>query len=612
MAIMIPDEVDQFTTEGEHRFYDFLRVVAKPDQAFTVWYNPDVEDREPDFILYHDRLGLVILEVKDWALNQVIEADRKQFKLLLSGTEKWRANPLEQAHQYRTKILETLRRDGRLVSLDPAHHGNPRVPVATGAVFTNISKHQFVQHRLDQVVNPDHTFFWDDLHPQSPYYSDRSGRRFTDALAHRFPPLFPCALTSADRQHLKQLLFPLVRVQAVRRPWRPDFEAHNRFIAGLDDQQERHARAWGSGHWLIKGRSGSGKTLVLVHKAAMLLRYNPQVRRVLYVCFNLSLVSYVKRLLGRLGVPLGDSGVEVLPFYELCARINGDKVDHQVPEGEAYYPLVLEEALERSKAYPRYDAILVDETQDFSDDMMKVVLNLLNPATDHLTLVLDEAQNLYATRRAWSSLGIRLQGRVRRLDYVYRSTRELTRFAARFAKDDLDTEGPPQSDLFPESFSYSGPPPCIERLADWPALIEYVAQRIGALADEGYSWDDMAVIYLSKEVPGLAGPLPPLIQAALERRGILSTWLSQDARSKATYDITTESVTLSTVHSVKGLDYAAVFVLGLDGVEPNARWSAEQLLHIAYVAVTRARYRLYIPHTRTSAVLDRILGIPLV
>ena len=37
--------------------------------------------------------------------------------------------------------------------------------------------------------------------------------------------------------------------------------------------------------------------------------------------------------------------------------------------------------------------------------------------------------------------------------------------------------------------------------------------------------------------------------------------------SKKSYDITTNSVTISTIHSTKGFDYACVFLVGIDLLE---------------------------------------------
>ena len=79
MATMIPNDVDEFQTEGERVFFRFLQSVAKPDSRYVVWYLPDVNGKEPDFLLYGDDVGLVVFEVKDWALNQIWEANPHQF-----------------------------------------------------------------------------------------------------------------------------------------------------------------------------------------------------------------------------------------------------------------------------------------------------------------------------------------------------------------------------------------------------------------------------------------------------------------------------------------------------------------------------------------------------
>ena len=82
MATMIPADVEHFTTEGEGAFYKFLEYVCKPDQDYIVWYSPDILNREPDFVLFRRDLGIVIIEVKDWSLDQIEEADSKRFKIL--------------------------------------------------------------------------------------------------------------------------------------------------------------------------------------------------------------------------------------------------------------------------------------------------------------------------------------------------------------------------------------------------------------------------------------------------------------------------------------------------------------------------------------------------
>ncbi len=51
MATMIPNDLEEFQTEGERIFFRFLQSVAKPDSRYVAWYLPDVNGKEPDFSL---------------------------------------------------------------------------------------------------------------------------------------------------------------------------------------------------------------------------------------------------------------------------------------------------------------------------------------------------------------------------------------------------------------------------------------------------------------------------------------------------------------------------------------------------------------------------------
>ena len=119
MAIMIPNDVEEFGREGERVFFNFLRSVAKPDSRYIAWYLPDIKDREPDFLLYCEDVGLVIFEVKDWTLNQIREANPHSFLLDISGRTEPRRNPLQQAHNYLNSVKEKIQEDGQLVSRKP-------------------------------------------------------------------------------------------------------------------------------------------------------------------------------------------------------------------------------------------------------------------------------------------------------------------------------------------------------------------------------------------------------------------------------------------------------------------------------------------------------------
>ncbi len=611
MAIMIPEDIEKFTTDGERQVYQFFTAVAKPDTDYIVWYSPDIQGREPDFILYNDTVGLVILEVKDWSLEQILAADRKQFKLFMNGKEEVRKNPFLQAQGYFYACMDAFNKDGQLLSTNPGSYGNPKIPLHCGVVFTNINKFEFREKALGDIIDENHVFFWDDLHPESPLCRDRSGQLFHAALESKFEPRFPFHLTGKEKIHLKQVIFPVVRIEQPRKSAEAEYAEMEMRISALDHHQESLARKYDGGHRILKGPSGCGKTLVLVNKAYFLRRYNPQIKTILFVCLNITLVNYIRRMLAEKRVPLGKRGVEVVHFYELCDRLLEDKVEFEKQDGD-YFQLVLEEALESSKTCAKYDAILVDEGQDFSDDMLQVVMNMLNPQTDSLTIALDENQNIYSTRRNWKELGIHARGRTHSLNCVYRSTKELTCLAQKFLSDqggrDM-VEGRRQQEMFPDFHDFRGPQPVIKRFLDINAEVAFVASEIEKLINDcGYPLSEIAVLYGSNKLPGGEYErLTDLIDEHFSECGILFNWISEDYRAKKFYDITTATVTVSTIHSAKGFDYAAIFVVGLDWFE-ESRWGNEELERLTYVAITRARYRLYIPYAEETLIIQKLKG----
>jgi hypothetical protein len=603
MATMLPNDIQTFTTDGEGTVYRFLQACAKPDNRYLAWYQPDILGREPDFILYAQDVGLVIFEVKDWALDQIVTADPQFFTLRVNGKEEQRKNPVQQIRDYFGRVMDKIKKDGHLVSKDSHTHGQVRVTVNSGIVFPNINKHEYEQKGLQDVIPVERIFFWDDLHPQSPICEDITGNCFREALDRMLTVKPRFTITERELNYLRQLIFPVVRIDLPDRDNNKKRSDYNRRLKLLDHHQESIARKYDGGHRIITGPSGSGKTLILVHRAALLKQHNSAIRNILFVCYNITLVNYIRRLLADKHVPLGENGVEVCHFFQLCNRITGEDYPFE-KEDAGFFDMVIQEAMEKLPSYNlKYDAILIDEGQDFSDDMLKIVTALLNPKTDHLAIALDENQNIYQRRASWKEVGIHARGRVHRVSWIYRNTQEIADFAKALIEDrQVLLKEAPQTELFPEIFeAMHDPKPEVKSFNDYEAIAAWVAGRIRTLnEEEGYPFAEIAVIYTMRSpTDNTAIHLPVLLKAALEKKGIIHNWISEDYRAKKSYDVTTESVTISTIHSVKGFDW----------MEPSSRWTEEQVRKLAYVAVTRARERLLIPFVNRNKLITKILNI---
>lgn len=592
MATMFPASVTTFTTPGESTVYRFLRRAARPDAAFLVWYSPDIEDREPDFILLSPDCGLIVFEVKDWLPEQIIEMDPKIALLRIGHTEERRKQPLAQAREYVNSLLKLL---GKHAPRRPDGKPDVPCPITWGAIFPHICRQDFQSHGLDTVMDGNRVLCWDDLHEDSPLVRDASGQELRRWLRKHFPPLFPFALSASQTDFLRACIFPVVRLDVPQRSG-STASAQAQTILALDHEQENLARSFGPGKTLISGPAGSGKTLILAHQAWHLPRVDRRIRRILITCFNLSLVGYIRRLLVKKGVGLGPDSVEVIPFYSLCERILGERLAHACEEGD-YYELVVQESLKRLEGQHalkgRWDAILVDEGQDFSPEMARVLLCLL-PTRGTLTVAEDENQRLYQQDpKGWEDFGIP-NLKVRRLRRQYRNTRQIAHVATRI----LGLEPEPES-----LTGADGQEAVWLRSANALAQVRDVAEAVAALVRRGLPMSEIAVLYARSRVDGVDS-LPEALVNALEARGVLARWVTRDAASKRNYDVTTDSVTVSTIYSTKGLDYAHVFLLGLDllSLESKNR-------RLAHVGMTRARETLAFCTYRAGGLADVLQNI---
>jgi DNA helicase-2/ATP-dependent DNA helicase PcrA len=83
------------------------------------------------------------------------------------------------------------------------------------------------------------------------------------------------------------------------------------------------------------------------------------------------------------------------------------------------------------------------------------------------------------------------------------------------------------------------------------------------------------------------------------------------------YDAEAAGVNLLTVHSAKGLEWDSVFLVGMeDGIFPGARAlgslsDMEEERRLAYVAVTRAKKRLFITHAKERVLWGQTQRNPL-
>ena len=133
-------------------------------------------------------------------------------------------------------------------------------------------------------------------------------------------------------------------------------------------------------------------------------------------------------------------------------------------------------------------------------------------------------------------------------------------------------------------------------------LQELVNAATAFIAEEGYGQNAEAALLPGENDPGTAeiSPLAGFLSHASLEAGDNQAQAGQDA------------IQLMTVHSAKGLEFTAVFITGLEeGLFPhensvNEPNGLEEERRLMYVAITRAKERLYLSHTQSRMLHGQV------
>lgn len=600
MATIIPG-LGSSATSGERRFAQRLESHLEDD--YLCWFNVPIGRRyqHPDFIVLHPRRGLLVLEVKDWKLESIQTITRTSVALLTPSGLVQKANPLEQARQYAFSIKAVLERDPLLLA--PAGHrrrGNLAMPYGFGVVLTNITRKQFESTDLGEVLEPHLVICKDEM------VESVDQESFQKRLWDMFTVRFECLLSMPQIDRVRWHLFPELRI-AQGSLFSADESADAQDASAslmrvMDLQQEQLSRSLGEGHRVIHGVAGSGKTLILAYRCQRLAEQLD--KPILVLCFNVALAAKLEQMIASRDL---GSRVTVRHFHGWCA--DQLKLYHVAkPDvGPDYFDRMVAaviSAVERGQIPDaQYGAVMIDEGHDFDADWLKLLTQMIDPATNSLLLLYDDAQSIYGKRRStkfsFKSVGIQAQGRTTILRVNYRNTNEILDCAFRFAADilqpaDSGEDGVPL--VKPEMAGRHGAPPKLIRADSVRGEAETIARQLREAHDAGMPWNDMAVLYP-------AHFFGEEVAAAFQRAQIPFERLEKGSASRK-YNAREDSVKVMTMHASKGLEFPVVAIAGLGHMPYRPEQEADDA-RLLYVAMTRATERLVLTASRRSLFVQK-------
>lgn len=576
-------------TGGEKRLA--RRLEDKLEDDYLIWFDVPVgrANVHPDFVVFNPRRGLLVLEVKDWRIDAIAAIDRQSVDLLTGDGLKHKINPLEQARQYAHQVVDVLKTDSQLTITSGCQQGQLLFPWGYGVVLANISRKQFDDTDLGEVIEAHRVICSDEMTESA------DAEAFQQRLWAMFPfhRSVPLSLPQIDR--MRWHLFPEIRIAASPQGGLFDDPENDAEIPDIvrvmDIQQEQLARSLGEGHRVVHGVAGSGKTLILAYRAEHLAQICR--RPILVLCYNKTLARRLERTMAAKGLA---GKVTVHNFHQWCrAQLIAFNVGLPDKSGddEAFFPAMVDSLIRAvdTGLVPagQYDGVLIDEGHDFEPHWLKLAAQMVNPETNALLVLYDDAQAIYGRARrsklSFKQLGIQAQGRTNILKINYRNTQEVLKLAAGIAKELLqpsaaDEDGVPL--IAPISAGRHGPEPLLIKLPTLREEGEYIAKHLKAAHQDGTPWSDMAVIYHDYASVGKE------VLATLRRLNIPVTFF-KDISFAASED----TVKVLTMHSCKGLEFPLVAIPGI-GTRAADEKRNEDDSRLLYVAMTRATRELVV------------------
>ena len=581
-------------TSGERRVAQ--RLEDKLDCDYLLWYDVPMGPRNthPDFCVMHPRRGILVLEVKDWKLSTIQQADKQTWEIMGDNGPKTVINPLEQARQYAHQVVNALERDPQLVQPDGPHAGKLAFPWSYGVVFTNITRKQFEAAELQHAIEPHRVLCQDEM-LESVGAEDLQSR-----LWDMFPYMMRGVMSLPQLDRVRWIMFPQVRVPdasmlqgALFDDSDADLEMPS-IMRVMDIQQEQLARSLGDGHRVIHGVAGSGKTMILGYRAEYLARASTASSKpILILCFNEPLGVKLHCVMNAKG--LRDK-VHVRHFHKWC-RDQLVAFGQTLPASNMPVDAKMADMVQRvitavdRKQIPsgQYQAVLIDEGHDFAPEWLRLVTQMVDPATNSLLLLYDDAQSIYERARSkqfsFKSVGVQAQGRTTILKINYRNTKQILQTASLIASDlltadDRDDDGIPL--VKPISCGREGQAPILIKLPTLREEAFAIADHLNSAHKEGHAWGDMAVLCPDYSTRDLCAQV-------LNQRGLPV----EMRRGPGDFDPASDTIKVMTMKVSKGLEFPVVALAGV-GHMPAKGEDEHEAARVFYVAATRATQRLVI------------------
>lgn len=388
MAILIPSssEILKFDTKGEKLVYQQL---SKLSDEFTVLYNPKVEGFPNIDFLILCKLGLLVIEVKDWSLGFIKTYSETKITLADNREDE---NPIktsqDRSFQLATKITK--------YSYKLKNSKGKFLAAYSGvAWYPNMSEHD-ITNKLSTGARHTATSLFRTNNTRKIICNDTLNNNSIETLILNCFEYTHLKLSKTQISLIADLIFDEKYVKL-------SFEDT---ILALDDRQYELATQLDMNQHVVIGAAGTGKTIILIARVLYLSEYYPNYNILISSNKEDSLKIIKKSLSNR---NLDFTNIDFISQTKIANMQN-----------------------------KKFDVVLIDEMQDFTYNNILSLKNLLfNPISNHFIGFIDCAQNSFNI----PEYNLSDFGNLNYLNLCYRNKPNIFDYAKSFILNDSTVEG---------------------------------------------------------------------------------------------------------------------------------------------------------------------------
>ncbi len=338
-----------------------------------------LHEGETDFLILDPRYGLLILEIKGGDVRHRVENGKDEyFRVLPDGGERRIRNPFEQARDSMHTIADILK-----ISSFPSWYGGC---FGYAVAFPDQTNRGSIPNDADNSI----IFL-----AQHVGDMERAVRGAFQRWNRR-----PNPSISADAMRIcRERLRPVFGLIPAR--WR-ELENDEEHLVTLTTQQQQALEGLNDNRRIaIRGGAGTGKTMLALWKAVAFAREGLDT---IFLCFNRFLAEWLNERMNEELDTITRSKLTIYNFHGLCREFyKRANVPFRPPSDpskiHAFWsntvPNKLFDVLLDEVPKLRFDAIIIDEAQDFQEDWWLVIDSLNREQNGRLSIFYDPNQNIF-------------------------------------------------------------------------------------------------------------------------------------------------------------------------------------------------------------------------